>query len=341
MSAPLFWLCNGSSAAGTTASPEVGAHGRHHHDCRRSCHPALIFHLRTPRSGLSHARPQLTHARFSPLHGSRLRHPPPPAGSSGPLRPSERRGSLCCSRIGAGGGGGGGGVMEPADHGDGPGDDSNSGGKGDGNSGRGDGGWYGPFNHDGWMAQLLWWDGKVKEVAFCSRNGGLASFLPLLCLSWFGLSQLSPAALARSYGGGSYSSVWEITGGKWTMLAPGPSGEDFVMVAGGGKEGDDRVEELFLRCWGQVKEAFVRLMLPEGYPASVTSDYLEYSLWRGVQGIASQVSGVLSTQVGWVSPCSSPSSLRGHRKWMNPVGRPHRPFFWDKNTEFEVRMPIL
>ena len=40
----------------------------------------------------------------------------------------------------------------------------------------------------------------------------------------------------------------------------------------------------------------MRLMLPEGFPNSVTSDYLEYSLWRGVQGVASQVSGVLATQ---------------------------------------------
>jgi len=38
------------------------------------------------------------------------------------------------------------------------------------------------------------------------------------------------------------------------------------------------------------------LMLPDGFPHSVTSDYLEYSLWRGVQGIASQISGVLATQ---------------------------------------------
>ncbi|KAF7126389.1 hypothetical protein RHSIM_Rhsim11G0035000 [Rhododendron simsii] len=37
-------------------------------------------------------------------------------------------------------------------------------------------------------------------------------------------------------------------------------------------------------------------MLPEGFPHSVTSDYLDYSLWRGVQGIAAQISGVLTTQ---------------------------------------------
>lgn len=38
------------------------------------------------------------------------------------------------------------------------------------------------------------------------------------------------------------------------------------------------------------------LMLPEGYPHSVTPDYMEYTLWRAVQGVASQVSSVLATQ---------------------------------------------
>lgn len=45
-------------------------------------------------------------------------------------------------------------------------------------------------------------------------------------------------------------------------------------------------------------------MLREGFPDSVTSDYLEYSLWRGIRGIAAQVSGVIATQVSlvdWVS----------------------------------------
>lgn len=49
--------------------------------------------------------------------------------------------------------------------------------------------------------------------------------------------------------------------------------------------------------WIQCKGLFMHLMLPEGFPHSVTSDYLEYSLWRGVQGVAAQISGVLATQV--------------------------------------------
>ncbi|KAL8464642.1 hypothetical protein ACS0TY_034226 [Phlomoides rotata] len=48
--------------------------------------------------------------------------------------------------------------------------------------------------------------------------------------------------------------------------------------------------------WSKCKDIAIRLLLPEGYPESVTSDYLEYSLWRGVQGVAAQISGVLATQ---------------------------------------------
>ncbi|CAH1435065.1 unnamed protein product [Lactuca virosa] len=41
---------------------------------------------------------------------------------------------------------------------------------------------------------------------------------------------------------------------------------------------------------------FMRLMHPDGFPDGVTSDYLEFSLWRGVHGITYQLSGVLFTQ---------------------------------------------
>jgi Vitamin B6 photo-protection and homoeostasis len=52
-----------------------------------------------------------------------------------------------------------------------------------------------------------------------------------------------------------------------------------------------------LDWWRRCTDTVVGLMLPHGYPYSVSTDYMEYSLWRGVQGIASQVSAVLSTQV--------------------------------------------
>lgn len=52
----------------------------------------------------------------------------------------------------------------------------------------------------------------------------------------------------------------------------------------------------FGNVWLQCRSLFMRLMLPQGFPTSVTSDYLEYSLWRSVQGVAAQVSAVLATQ---------------------------------------------
>lgn len=57
--------------------------------------------------------------------------------------------------------------------------------------------------------------------------------------------------------------------------------------------------------WSQCTTLFVRLMLPQGFPQSVTFDYLDYSLRRAVQGIASQVRGVLTTQVSIYYPCHS------------------------------------
>lgn len=102
-----------------------------------------------------------------------------------------------------------------------------------------------------------------------------------------------------------------MRGGARTLLVPDPTGTSYV-VAGDGRrkqaEGEDaekagagRAELAALRrqlerSWRRCATVAVQLLLPDGYPDSVSSDYLQYSLWRGVQGIASQISGVLSTQ---------------------------------------------
>uniref|UniRef100_A0A2N9FU71 Protein root UVB sensitive/RUS domain-containing protein n=1 Tax=Fagus sylvatica TaxID=28930 RepID=A0A2N9FU71_FAGSY len=96
------------------------------------------------------------------------------------------------------------------------------------------------------------------------------------------------------------SSVWEVSGGNWTMLIPNPFQDAFIVAPRSGPGNSNGIvstqsflpQNLWLRC----RELFSRFMLPQGFPHSVTNDYLEYSLWRGVQGIASQVSGVLATQ---------------------------------------------
>ncbi|XP_026426771.1 protein root UVB sensitive 1, chloroplastic-like [Papaver somniferum] len=95
------------------------------------------------------------------------------------------------------------------------------------------------------------------------------------------------------------NAIWEVRGGKWIRLLPDPSQDAFIVAS------DDETNLSFKSLahlgffnffQSQCRQLFIQLMLPEGYPSSVSNDYLEYSLWRAVQGIASQISGVLSTQ---------------------------------------------
>ena len=43
-----------------------------------------------------------------------------------------------------------------------------------------------------------------------------------------------------------------------------------------------------------------QVFLPEGYPTSVSSDYLSYQVWDTVQAFASSISGSLATKVNEV-----------------------------------------
>lgn len=90
------------------------------------------------------------------------------------------------------------------------------------------------------------------------------------------------------------SSVWEVSGGKRTKLIPDPFQDAFILANANAILSPQSFlpHNLWLCC----TELLSRFMLPQGFPHSVTNDYLEYSLWRGVQGIASQISGVLATQ---------------------------------------------
>lgn len=89
--------------------------------------------------------------------------------------------------------------------------------------------------------------------------------------------------------------VWEVSGGRWVKLIADHLKDTFVIASA--NEDSSLVEKnvslrLVSDLWGKCRDLGMRLMLPE----SVTSDYMEYSLWRGVQGIAAQISGVLATQ---------------------------------------------
>ncbi|XP_010251509.1 PREDICTED: protein root UVB sensitive 1, chloroplastic isoform X1 [Nelumbo nucifera] len=186
--------------------------------------------------------------------------------------------------------------------------DGTGGGGGSSNNNNGHG--WNFFNFDGWWD----WSSFAPLYLFCSRvldrqsdRMSLASiqreiFLFLLtALGSFWYFQLGSFAFARA----SPEVVWEIRGGKWTRLVPDsdPSKDSFVVSGTSSSTspstqlGDPKSSlSLGPKLWMQCRDLFLQLMLPEGYPQSVSSDYLEYSLWRGVQGIASQISGVLATQ---------------------------------------------
>lgn len=99
----------------------------------------------------------------------------------------------------------------------------------------------------------------------------------------------------------------EIKGGKKVELVQDYEKDEFIVPKtiwswDWGSRGKNSNISSFEDVWMKCREFVLSLMLPEGFPASVTSDYLDYSLWRGVQGIASQISGVLATQVIKVLP---------------------------------------
>ncbi|KAK3200222.1 hypothetical protein Dsin_023637 [Dipteronia sinensis] len=149
-----------------------------------------------------------------------------------------------------------------------------------------DGGWNNNNNNNnnGNPFDSWWWD---------EGNDSSGSLYPLLlfmssllcCFCHFHVA----TALARSTIS-QENTVWEVKGSKWTRLIPDFSKDTFVVTTA-------TATSLSVgNLWNQCRDIFMGLMLPEGFPNSVTSDYLDYSLWRGVQGIASQVSGVLATQ---------------------------------------------
>lgn len=138
-------------------------------------------------------------------------------------------------------------------------------------------GWWRWHNDSGSGGGTLWGVYSVLILFLCSR-----------------------AALALSSSDEENDAVWEVRGGKWTRLIP--KNDSFIVAQEVGSGfGDDASfyvgRGVIPNVWVNCRELFIRLMLPEGFPDSVTSDYLDYSLWRGVQGIAAQISGVLATQV--------------------------------------------
>ncbi|XP_057448868.1 protein root UVB sensitive 1, chloroplastic [Lotus japonicus] len=110
---------------------------------------------------------------------------------------------------------------------------------------------------------------------------------------------LAKLALAKTHSSNDDETlVWEVKGGNLTKLITDHTKDTFVPSQPSliSELSSLNPSQLPSFLWFKCRDLLVRLMLPEGYPNSVTSDYLEYSLWRGVQGVACQVSGVLATQ---------------------------------------------
>lgn len=130
------------------------------------------------------------------------------------------------------------------------------------------------------------------------------------------LLQQQQAALALS-GGDSRGGIWEVKGGRWKYLVPHPERDEYVVSAVKNSEEEalayekeltgeaEQLQQQQQRHIQQGVESVVtrfvelgkQLLLPDGYPRSVTDDYMEYTLWRMGQVIASQINGVLTTQV--------------------------------------------
>ncbi|OMO89326.1 hypothetical protein CCACVL1_07912, partial [Corchorus capsularis] len=156
---------------------------------------------------------------------------------------------------------------------------SHGGDSGGNNNGNNDG----PFGFGSWC-----WDDDSSS----SHSHAFLLFLSSV-FACFCASQLS-SALARTNGNAEEDDVvWEVKGSKWTKFIPNFSADEFVA-----SNGIVNLTKSFSvsTIWWQCRDLVMRLLLPEGFPDSVTSDYLDYSLWRGVQGVASQISGVLATQ---------------------------------------------
>lgn len=138
--------------------------------------------------------------------------------------------------------------------------------------------------------------------------------LLFLVLSCFFQSQLS-AALAKapeSESNGDTAekdTVWEVRGSKRKRLVPDYFNDEFVSQEPAFELSSSLTPQNLLT---QCRNLLIQFLLPEGYPNSVTSDYLDYSLWRGVQGIASQISGVLATQVLFPKLIISPGHFHEH-----------------------------
>ncbi|XP_015085810.1 protein root UVB sensitive 1, chloroplastic [Solanum pennellii] len=173
-----------------------------------------------------------------------------------------------------------------------------AGGNGKNNGGSGGGYWWSNFFNFDKRRSLLLLPIFRNEDTFIDS---VLSCKPLLLFLVSASSSITCCLLLASFVQAKTNNgeiVYEIRGGKRSELVPDYSKDEFVLTKTmWSRLWPDSTSGSFVsNLWMQCKELTTTLFLPEGFPESVTSDYLEYALWRGVQGVAAQISGVLATQ---------------------------------------------
>ncbi|WVZ85894.1 hypothetical protein U9M48_032752 [Paspalum notatum var. saurae] len=230
---------------------------------------SLLIHFPLPVPHLPRvdvAAPRFPASPSPPTHSSPRLITNPPRRSLAALPPSPGGFRGCGGTSGGDGGGGrdGGGGMDPPDRGD------------------------------------RWWRRWLQALH--------PEFLLLFLLLQYGAASAFAEALGGR-GDDDAGGVWEVRGGSRTRLVPDPAWTSYLIAGDDGSKREEQDEKVgggrgdlaalrrqLERSWRRCTDVAVQLLLPDGYPHSVSSDYLNYSLWRGVQGVASQISGVLSTQ---------------------------------------------
>ncbi|TMX03913.1 hypothetical protein EJD97_013055 [Solanum chilense] len=173
-----------------------------------------------------------------------------------------------------------------------------AGGNGKNNGGSGGGDWWSNFFNFDKRRSLFLLPIFRNEDTFIDS---VLSCKPLLLFLVSASSSITCCLLLASFVQAKTNNgeiVYEIRGGKRFELVPDYSKDEFVLTKTMWSQlwPDSTSGSFVSNLWMQCKELTTTLFLPEGFPESVTSDYLEYALWRGVQGIAAQISGVLATQ---------------------------------------------
>uniref|UniRef100_A0A0K0DJ89 UPF0420 protein n=1 Tax=Angiostrongylus cantonensis TaxID=6313 RepID=A0A0K0DJ89_ANGCA len=83
------------------------------------------------------------------------------------------------------------------------------------------------------------------------------------------------------------------------------------------------VSGTLLSCWSRLKTLLTEIFLPQGYPSSVSDDYMQYQRWDTLQAFASSLTGALATEAvlkGAGVGDQSASTLAASLTWLTKDG---------------------